>query len=87
MCCRALCFAPSKYVPRKQAPRQAEHQREKEEEELQSHSQASELSLAAAAHHDAAQDILRAGINWNTELEGQELEPLDLLEEFESELE
>ena len=33
------------------------------------------------------EDILRAGINWNTELEGQELEPLDLLEEFESELE
>jgi hypothetical protein len=27
-----------------------------------------------------------AGINWNEELEGQEMEPLDLLEEFESEL-
>jgi hypothetical protein len=33
------------------------------------------------------EDVLRAGINWNTDLEGQELEPLDLLEEFESELE
>ncbi|MDG2018280.1 MAG: DUF2750 domain-containing protein [Porticoccaceae bacterium] len=33
------------------------------------------------------EDILRVGINWNTDLEGQELEPLDLLEEFESELE
>jgi hypothetical protein len=32
-------------------------------------------------------DVVRAGINWNTDLEGQELEPLDLLEEFESELE
>jgi hypothetical protein len=27
------------------------------------------------------------GVNWNTDLEGQEMEPLDLLEEFESELE
>jgi hypothetical protein len=26
------------------------------------------------------------GINWNTDLEGQEMEPLDLLEEFEAEL-
>ena len=33
------------------------------------------------------EDVLRVGINWNTELEGQELEPLDLLEEFELELE
>ena len=33
------------------------------------------------------EDVLRVGINWNAELEGQELEPLDLLEEFESELE
>jgi hypothetical protein len=33
------------------------------------------------------QDVLRVGINWNAELEGQELEPLDLLEEFELELE
>lgn len=31
-------------------------------------------------------DVLMAGINWNEELEGQEMEPLDLLEEFESEL-
>jgi hypothetical protein len=27
------------------------------------------------------------GVNWNADLEGQEMEPLDLLEEFESELE
>jgi hypothetical protein len=33
------------------------------------------------------EDVLRVGINWNADLEGQELEPLDLLEEFESELE
>ncbi|MGC6480791.1 MAG: DUF2750 domain-containing protein [Porticoccaceae bacterium] len=33
------------------------------------------------------EDVLLVGINWNTDLEGQELEPLDLLEEFESELE
>ena len=32
------------------------------------------------------EDVLRVGINWNIELVGQELEPLDLLEEFESEL-
>lgn len=32
------------------------------------------------------EDVHRAGINWNHDLEGQELEPLDLLEEFESEL-
>jgi hypothetical protein len=33
------------------------------------------------------QDIIRVGINWNQDLEGQEVEPLDLLEEFEAELE
>ena len=33
------------------------------------------------------EDGLRAGLNWYTVLEGQDLEPLDLLEEFESELE
>lgn len=32
-------------------------------------------------------DVLRVGVNWTTELEGEELEPLDLLEEFQSELE
>ncbi|MBT4929139.1 MAG: DUF2750 domain-containing protein [Cellvibrionales bacterium] len=32
------------------------------------------------------EDVYRAGVNWNEDLEGQELEPLDLLEEFESEL-
>jgi hypothetical protein len=32
------------------------------------------------------EDVHRAGVNWNENLEGQELEPLDLLEEFESEL-
>jgi len=32
-------------------------------------------------------DVLMAGINWNADLEGQEMEPLDLLEEFESEFE
>lgn len=31
-------------------------------------------------------DVLMVGINWNTDLEGQEMEPLDLLEEFEVEL-
>jgi hypothetical protein len=31
-------------------------------------------------------DVLMVGVNWNTELEGQEMEPLDLLEEFEAEL-
>ena len=31
-------------------------------------------------------DVLMVGINWNTDLEGQEMEPLDLLEEFEAEL-
>jgi hypothetical protein len=32
-------------------------------------------------------DVLMVGVNWNADLEGQEMEPLDLLEEFESELE
>ena len=31
-------------------------------------------------------DVLMVGINWNQELEGQEMEPLDVLEEFEAEL-
>jgi len=31
-------------------------------------------------------DVLMTGINWNEDLEGQEMEPLDLLEEFEAEL-
>ena len=31
-------------------------------------------------------DVLRVGANWNTNLDGEELEPLDLLEEFQSEL-
>jgi hypothetical protein len=31
-------------------------------------------------------DVLMVGVNWNEELEGQEMEPLDLLEEFEAEL-
>ena len=31
-------------------------------------------------------DVLMVGVNWNEALEGQEMEPLDLLEEFESEL-
>jgi len=30
--------------------------------------------------------VLMAGINWNQALDGQEMEPLDLLEEFEAEL-
>lgn len=32
------------------------------------------------------EDVLLVGINWNEELEGEELEPLDLLEEFDSEM-
>ena len=32
------------------------------------------------------EDVLLVGINWNAELEGEELEPLDLLEEFELEM-
>jgi len=31
-------------------------------------------------------DVLLVGINWSLDLEGDEIEPLDLLEEFESEL-
>jgi hypothetical protein len=32
------------------------------------------------------EDVLLVGVNWNLELEGEEMEPLDLLEEFEQEL-
>lgn len=32
------------------------------------------------------EDVLLVGINWNSELEGVELEPLDLLEQLEREL-
>jgi hypothetical protein len=32
------------------------------------------------------EDVLLVGINWNEELEGEEIEPLDLLEEFELEM-
>lgn len=32
------------------------------------------------------EDVLLIGINWNAELDGDEIEPLDLLEEFEQEL-
>lgn len=32
------------------------------------------------------EDVLLVGVNWNDELEGGEMEPLDLLEEFEQEL-
>ncbi|WP_237067512.1 DUF2750 domain-containing protein [Microbulbifer guangxiensis] len=32
------------------------------------------------------EDVLLVGINWNAELEGVELEPLDLLEQLEQEL-
>ncbi len=31
-------------------------------------------------------DVLMVGVNWTADLEGQEFEPLDLLEEFEAEL-
>jgi hypothetical protein len=31
-------------------------------------------------------DVILVGINWNAELEGEELEPLDLLEQLEQEL-
>jgi hypothetical protein len=31
-------------------------------------------------------DVLMVGVNWSEDLEGQEFEPLDLLEEFEAEL-
>lgn len=29
------------------------------------------------------EDVLLVGVNWNTDMEGDEMEPLDLLEEFE----
>lgn len=32
------------------------------------------------------EDVLLVGVNWNSELEGDEMEPIDLLEEFEQEL-
>jgi hypothetical protein len=32
------------------------------------------------------EDVLLIGINWNVELDGDEMEPLDLLEEFEAEM-
>ena len=32
------------------------------------------------------EDVLLIGINWNEELDGEEIEPLDLLEEFEAEM-
>lgn len=32
------------------------------------------------------EDVLLVGVNWNAELDGEELEPLDLLEEFEAEM-
>jgi hypothetical protein len=32
------------------------------------------------------QDVVLAGLNWDAELEGREMEPLDLLEEFDQEL-
>lgn len=32
------------------------------------------------------EDVILAGINWDEELEGVEMEPLDLLEEFDQEL-
>lgn len=32
------------------------------------------------------EDVLLVGINWNEALEGDEMEPLDLLEEFEAEM-
>ena len=31
-------------------------------------------------------DLLLVGVNWNIDLQGEEIEPLDLLEEFEDEL-
>lgn len=31
-------------------------------------------------------DVVLIGVNWNDEMEGDEMEPLDLLSEFESEL-
>jgi len=32
------------------------------------------------------EDVILVGVNWNEDLEGDEMEPLDLLEEFEQEL-
>ena len=32
------------------------------------------------------QDVLLVGINWNADMEGEEIEPLDLLEQLEQEL-
>lgn len=32
------------------------------------------------------EDLLLIGVNWNQELDGDEMEPLDLLEEFEQEM-
>lgn len=32
------------------------------------------------------EDVMLVGVNWNSELEGEEVEPIDLLEEFESEM-
>ena len=33
------------------------------------------------------EDVLMVGVNWNGDLEGHEIEPLDLAEDFDSELE
>lgn len=33
------------------------------------------------------EDVLLVGVNWNSELDGDEIEPLDLLEEFEQDIE
>jgi len=32
------------------------------------------------------EDVVLVGINWDSELEGTEMEPIDLLEEFDQEL-
>ncbi|ACE85945.1 DUF2750 domain-containing protein [Cellvibrio japonicus] len=32
------------------------------------------------------EDLLLVGVNWNQELDGDEMEPIDLLEEFETEM-
>ncbi len=32
------------------------------------------------------EDVVLLGVNWNAELEGDEIEPLDLLEEFDTEM-
>jgi hypothetical protein len=31
-------------------------------------------------------DVILVGVNWNSTLDGEEIEPLDLLEEFDAEL-